>query len=78
MFVASSHDYILFFTNLGRVYKIKGYEVPESSRTAKGTSAVNLIPLMSGERVSSMIKVSDFNGEDYLIIKAEEILAVIG
>ena len=68
MFVASSHDYILFFTNLGRVYKIKGYEVPESSRTAKGMSAVNLIPLMSGERVSSMIKVADFNGEDYLMM----------
>jgi len=68
MFVASSHDYILFFTNLGRVYKIKGYEVPESSRTAKGTSAVNLIPLMSGERVSSMIRVADFNGEDYLMM----------
>jgi len=68
MFVASTHDYILFFTNLGRVYKAKGYEIPESSRTAKGTSAVNIIPLMSGERVSSMVKVSEFSDDSYLLM----------
>ncbi len=68
MFVASTHDYILFFTNLGRVYKAKGYEIPESSRIAKGTSAVNIIPLMSGERVSSMVKVSEFSDDSYLLM----------
>lgn len=68
MFVASSHDTIIFFTNLGRAYKIKGYEVPECSRTAKGTNAVNIIPLMSGEKVTSMIKVSEFVEGDYLIM----------
>ena len=68
MFVASTHDYILFFTNLGRVYKAKGYEIPECSRTAKGTSAVNIIPLMSGERVSSMVKVSEFSDDSYLLM----------
>ena len=67
MFVASTHDYILFFTSLGRVYKAKGYEIPECSRTAKGTSAVNIIPLISGEKVSSMIRVSEFN-DDYLLM----------
>ncbi len=68
MFVASTHDFILFFTNLGRVYKAKGYEIPESSRTAKGTSAINIIPLMSGERVSSMVKVSEFADDSYLLM----------
>ncbi len=68
MFVASTHDYILFFTNLGRVYKIKGYEIPESSRIAKGTSAINLIPLMSGEKVNSMIRVSEFADDSYLMM----------
>ncbi len=68
MFVASTHDYILFFTSLGRVYKAKGYEIPESSRIAKGTSAVNIIPLMSGEKVTSMVKVSEFSDDSYLLM----------
>lgn len=68
MFVATTHDTIIFFTNLGRAYKIKGYEVPECSRTAKGTNAINIIPLMSGEKVTSMIKVSEFVDGDYLIM----------
>ncbi len=68
MFVGSTHDYILFFTTLGRVYKIKGYEIAESSKTAKGTNAVNLIPLMSGEKVGGMIKVNEFNENEYMIM----------
>ena len=68
MFVATTHDNIIFFTNLGRAYRIKGYEVPECSRTAKGTNAVNVIPLMSGEKVTSMIKVKEFVDGDYLIM----------
>lgn len=68
MFVATTHDTIIFFTNLGRAYKVKGYEIPECSRTAKGTNAVNVIPLMSGEKVTSMIKVKEFVDGDYLIM----------
>ena len=68
LFAASTHDTILFFTTMGRVYRMKGYEVPESSRTAKGTNIVNLLPLLSGERVNAMIKVHSFEEEGYLVM----------
>ncbi len=68
LFAASTHDTILFFTTLGRVYKLKGYEVPESSRIAKGTNVVNLLPLMSGEKVNAMIRVESFEQEGYLVM----------
>ncbi|MBQ8893689.1 MAG: DNA gyrase subunit A [Clostridia bacterium] len=68
LFAASTHDTILFFTTMGRVYKLKGYEVPESSRTAKGTNVVNLLPLMSGERVNAMIRVENFDADGYLVM----------
>ncbi|MBQ8600249.1 MAG: DNA gyrase subunit A [Clostridia bacterium] len=68
LFAASTHDTILFFTTLGRVYKLKGYEVPESSRVAKGTNVVNLLPLMSGEKVNAMIRVENFEEEGYLVM----------
>ena len=58
LFTASTHDYIMFFTNFGRVYKKKGYMIPEAGRTAKGTNIVNIIPLQEGERVSSMIRMT--------------------
>ena len=58
LFTASTHDYILFFTNFGRVYKKKGYMIPEAGRTARGTNIVNIIPLQQGERVSSMIRMT--------------------
>ena len=68
LFAASTHDTILFFTTMGRVYKLKGYEVPESSRTAKGTNVVTLLPLMSGERVNAMIRVENFDADGYLVM----------
>ncbi len=68
LFAASTHDTILFFTTLGRVYRLKGYEVPESSRVAKGTNVVNLLPLMSGEKVNAMIRVENFEQEGYLVM----------
>ncbi len=68
LFAASTHDTILFFTTMGRVYKLKGYEVPESSRTAKGTNVVNILPLMSEERVNAMIRVENFEDEGYLVM----------
>ena len=66
MFICSSHDYVLFFSNMGKVYKLKAYEVPEGSRTAKGLNIVNLLPLESGENVTAMLKVSDFEEDKML------------
>ena len=57
MFVSKSHDYLMFFTNFGKVYRIKAYEIPESSRTAKGTNIVNILELDEGEKISSVIRV---------------------
>ncbi|MBQ4526771.1 MAG: DNA gyrase subunit A [Clostridia bacterium] len=66
IFTCSSHDFILFFTNKGRMYKIKGYRIPESGRQAKGTAIVNLLSLEEGEKVTATIPVSEFSDEKYL------------
>jgi DNA gyrase subunit A len=66
LFIASTHDFILFFTSKGRMHRIKGYQIPESGRTAKGMNIVNLIPLESGEKVTAMIPVRNFN-DGYLV-----------
>lgn len=68
MFVANSHDHVMFFTNLGRVYKLKCYEIPEGSRTSKGMNINNLLPLSADESVTSMIKVPDIESEQYLVM----------
>ena len=67
LFTASTHDYILFFTNLGRVYRKKGYLIPEASRTAKGTHIVNILQLMPGEKVSAMIRARDLADDMYFV-----------
>ena len=64
MFTCSSHDFIMFFTTKGKVYRLKGYEIPEGSRQSKGMNVVNLLPLEGDEKISSMIKVPDFGGEE--------------
>lgn len=64
MFTCSSHDFIMFFTTKGKVYRLKGYEIPEGSRQSKGMNIVNLLPLETDEKISSMIKVPDFGGEE--------------
>lgn len=66
LIVASSHDYLLFFTNLGRMYKIKAYRIAESSRTAKGTAIVNILPLEKDEHVTAMIPMREFEEGKYL------------
>ena len=66
VFTASTHDYILFFTNLGKVHRRKGYQIPEAGRTAKGTNLVNILPFEPGEKVTAGITVHEFD-EDYLI-----------
>lgn len=68
MFVINSHDYVMFFTNLGRVYRLKCYEIPEGSRTSKGMNIVNLLPLSGDEKVTSMIRVPEFDEESYLVM----------
>jgi DNA gyrase subunit A len=67
LFVCSTHDYLLFFTNRGKVYRSKVYELPEMSRTAKGRALVNLLPLREGERVQSVLSTRDFSESRYLV-----------
>lgn len=57
MFIGSTHEYVLFFTNRGRVFRLKGYEIPESGRTSKGMNVVNLLPIEEGEKVEAMIRI---------------------
>lgn len=81
MFVCCSHDYILFFSNFGRVYRLKAYEIPEGSRSSKGLNIVNILPLEAEEKITAMIRVSAFEEDKYLcmltkrgIIKRTELL----
>src|SRR5829696_1640304 len=67
LFVTSTHDFLLFFTNRGKVYRLKVYELPEASRTAKGRALVNLLPLREGERVQSVLSTRDFGEAPYLV-----------
>ena len=69
LFTSSTHDFILFFTNIGKVHRLKGYRVPEASRTAKGTPIINVLPLESGESVTAMLHVSSLEeSERYLMM----------
>lgn len=68
LFVASTHSYMLFFTNRGKVYRIKIYEIPEGSRQAKGTALVNLIPLDNDEEVTAVIPLREFSSDKYLFM----------
>ena len=68
MFVINSHDYVMFFTDLGRVYRLKCYEVPEGARTSKGMNIANLLPIAQDERVTSMIRVPKLDEDGYLVM----------
>lgn len=68
IFTASTHDTILFFSNKGKVYKLRGYEVPEAGRTAKGTAIVNLLSLDNGEKISAVIPIQNFAEGKYLLM----------
>ena len=68
IFTASTHDMILFFTNKGKLYKLRGYEVPEAGRTARGTAIVNLLSLDAGEKVSAVIPIQNFAEGKYLLM----------
>jgi len=67
LFITSTHNYLLFFTNKGRMYRLKAYEIPEAGRQAKGTALVNLLHLDKGELVNAVITIKDFEEEGYLI-----------
>ncbi len=69
LYTCSSHDYLMFFTNLGKVYRIKGYEIPESSRASRGTNIVNILPLEKEEKITSVVKTSVLEDENkYLVM----------
>lgn len=72
MFVINSHDYVLFFTDKGRVYRLKCYEVPKGSRQSKGMNIANLLPIAADEKVTSMIRVPEFDEEKYLVMVTKQ------
>ena len=72
MFVCSSHDYIMMFSNLGRIYRLKAYEIPEGSRIGKGMNFVNILPLMSGEKITNIMPVSELDTDSYIVMITEK------
>ncbi len=72
VFTASTHDHVLFFTNLGKVLRLKGYMIPEASRTSKGTNIVNLLQLEGGERVTAMIPIKEFCDGAYVFFATKQ------
>ena len=66
--MASTHSYVLFFTNKGRVYRLRGHEIPEAGRNARGFAVVNLISFEPGERIQATIPISDYNDDQYLVM----------
>ena len=72
LFIASTHDYLLFFTNTGRVHRRKGYLIPEAGRTARGTHIANVLPLEAGERVTAMLLTRDFAENEFLMMVTRE------
>jgi DNA gyrase subunit A len=72
LFVCSTHDYLLFFTNRGKVYRLKVYELPEASRTARGRALVNMLPLREGERVQSVLSTRDFSEGKYVVFATRD------
>ncbi len=71
-FVTKTHDHVLFFTNLGRVYRLRGYEIPDTTRQARGTALVNLLTLPPGEQVTAVFPIDKFEGEKYLVMVTKQ------
>ena len=72
LFMTSSHHYIMFFTNKGRVYRLKGYEIPEASRTSRGTAIVNILQLMPEEKITAMIPIKEYEEGQYLFMATQK------
>ena len=74
MFIATTLNYILFFTDKGRVYSLKAYEIPEACRQARGTAIVNLIPLMPDETIRAVIPIRTFAPDKYLLMATMRVI----
>ncbi len=72
LFMTTTHHYILFFTNRGRVYRLKGYEIPEAGRTARGTAIINLLQLQPGEKISAAMAVREYKDDEYLFMTTKK------
>jgi len=72
LLMTTTHHYLMFFTNTGRVYRLKAYEIPEAGRTARGTAIINLLQLMPGERITSVIPISKFEPGHYLMMATKK------
>ncbi len=72
LFMTSTHHYIMLFTNKGRVYRLKAYEIPEASRTSRGTAIINLIQLMPDEKITAMIPIKEYDDNQYLFMATEK------
>ena len=72
LFITTTHHYIMFFTNTGRVYRLKGYEIPEAGRTARGTAIINLLQLMPEEKITAMIQIYEYEEGKYLFMATEK------
>lgn len=72
LFMTTTHHYIMFFTNTGRVYRIKAYEIPEASRTSRGTALINILQLMPGEEITAIIPINEYKDNEYLFMSTEK------
>lgn len=72
LFVASTHSYVLFFTNKGRVYRLRGHEIPQAGRNARGFAVINLLRLEQGERIQATIPISEYSDDQYLVMATRE------
>ncbi len=72
LFMTNTHYYIMFFTNKGRVYRMKGYQIPEASRTSRGVAIINLLQLQPDEKITAMIPIKEYNHGDYLVMATKK------
>lgn len=72
LFMATTHHYLMFFTNLGKVYRMKAYEIPEASRTSRGTAIINLLQLLPDEKISAVISIKEFEEDKYLFMATKD------
>ena len=75
LFMTTSHHYLMFFTNTGKVYRIKAYEIPEASRTARGTAIINLLQLAPGEKITAIIPIKEYEDDKYLFMATKNGIA---
>lgn len=72
LLMTTSHHYLMFFTNTGRVYRMKGYEIPEAGRTSRGTAIINILQLQPGEKITALIPIRNYNEGEYLFMATKK------